>query len=45
MGIKNMTAGTYNLTWFDTVDGDTGNPDGYFSGQWRRHLEQAGFDE
>lgn len=23
MGIKNMTAGTYDLKWFDTVDGDT----------------------
>jgi hypothetical protein len=22
MGIKNMTAGTYDLKWFDTVDGD-----------------------
>ena len=23
MGIKSMTAGTYDLKWFDTVDGDT----------------------
>jgi hypothetical protein len=23
MGVKNMEAGTYDLTWFDTVDGDT----------------------
>jgi hypothetical protein len=23
MGIKSMTAGTYDLMWFDTVDGDT----------------------
>ena len=23
MGIKNMTAGIYDLTWYDTVDGDT----------------------
>ncbi len=22
MGIKNMTAGTYDLMWFDTRDGD-----------------------
>ena len=23
MGLKSMTAGTYDLKWFDTVDGDT----------------------
>lgn len=23
MGVKNMAAGTYDLMWFDTVDGDT----------------------
>ena len=22
MGVKSMTAGTYDLMWFDTVDGD-----------------------
>jgi hypothetical protein len=28
MGVKNMAAGTYDLTWFDTVDGDTVMQDG-----------------
>ena len=23
MGIKSMTAGTYDLKWYDTIDGDT----------------------